>query len=153
MAQITAGTHLYIGTASFSDETGKWTFSDYKELFGVLSTPELGAEPNKIDITDLGCLKYKKYMNGLQDQDSISFEMLFDNSSDTAPFRLLTAAEAAGGVHGFKLELPDTLGANGTTFEWAGEVSVKMNAINPDEALKFTLTTGLQSEFIVTNAA
>ncbi len=57
----TAGTEL-----AWAVETTKGTMpTSARFIPDIISMPDMSAEPEKIDVTDLSCLKYKKFIQGL----------------------------------------------------------------------------------------
>lgn len=64
----TAGTEL-----AWAVETTKGVMpTSARFIPDVLSMPDMNAEPEKIDVTDLSCKKYKKFINGLIDLSGAS---------------------------------------------------------------------------------
>ncbi len=64
----TAGTEL-----AWAVETSKGVMpTSARFIPDVISMPDMSAEPEKIDVTDLSCTKYKKFINGLIDLSGAS---------------------------------------------------------------------------------
>lgn len=65
---LTAGTEL-----AYAVETTAGTMPTSAHFIpDIISIPDMSAEPEKIDVTDLSCLKYKKHINGLIDLSGAS---------------------------------------------------------------------------------
>lgn len=64
----TAGTEL-----AWAVETSKGVMpTSAKYIPDIISMPDMSAEPEKIDVTDLSCTKYKKFISGLIDLSGAS---------------------------------------------------------------------------------
>ncbi|MCM1335307.1 MAG: hypothetical protein NC084_12840 [Bacteroides sp.] len=91
---ITAKTSLTIGNT---------------KIEGLTSTPDMGSEPEKIDITSFDNEKYKSYIPGLMDPGSLTFEFI----DKTSNFNAAYAAE--GTTNSYELTFPD-----GSKYAWSG---------------------------------
>jgi hypothetical protein len=69
--------------------------SSFTELEYLMEVPEFGGAPEKIDVTTLSD-KVKKYVPGIKDLGDLVFKFLYDNSSETANYRVLKSMENAG---------------------------------------------------------
>ena len=119
--------------------------STWNEIEGLLSTPDMGGSAEKIDVTTLKD-KSKKYIKGLIDYSDLTFGFLYDNSSDTAAYRVFRQLEDSEKLYDFKMELPD-----GTSFEFTGEVTTSLKGASVSARHEFTVTITLNSEIVVTN--
>lgn len=117
----------------------------FTELEYLMEVPEFGGAPEKIDVTTLSD-KVKKYVPGTKDLGDLVFKFLYDNSSDTANYRVLKGLEDAGKAVTFQIEYPD-----GTTHQFDAVPSVKMDAGTLNGALTFSATMVLHSDITVTN--
>lgn len=117
----------------------------FTELEYLMEVPEFGGAPEKIDVTTLSD-KVKKYVPGIKDLGDLVFKFLYDNSSETANYRVLKGLEDTGAAATFKLEYPD-----GTAHQFDAIPSVKMDAGTLNGALTFSATMVLQSDITVTN--
>ena len=125
------------------DSTGAG--SSYTDLPLLMEVPELGGTPEKVDVTVLSD-SVKKYIDGVKDYGDLQFKFLYDNSSETASYRVLKGLEGSETPTKFQIALPDE-----TKFSFSGFVSVKMDSAAVNAALTFTLSIALQSEIEVTN--
>ena len=119
--------------------------SSYINLEGLQEVPEIGSEPEKIDVTTLSD-KAKKYEQGIGDYGDLEFTFKYDNSSATAPFRILKGFEANKTVVKFQMEFPD-----GTKFKWDAQVSVKIGGGGVNSLITFTLSMSLSSDVYIEN--
>lgn len=119
----------------------------FTELAGLQEIPEMGGTPEKVEVTTLknGA---KRYINGVVDYGDLAFKFLYDNSSADSAYRILRQLEAARTVSDFRVELPD-----GTTFEFSGQATTKLDNAGVNAALKFTVMVTLNSEIVVTDPA
>lgn len=114
--------------------------SSYTDLDYLMEIPEIGGDPEKIDVTVLTD-KVKKYTRGIGDPGDLPFVFLYDASTATSNYRVLKAIELSGEVASFKLTYPD-----GTGHEFDAEVSVKIGGGGVNAAKTFTASMFLQSD-------
>ncbi|RKD22454.1 Phage tail tube protein, TTP [Caminicella sporogenes DSM 14501] len=119
--------------------------TDFTEIELLMEVPELGGDPEKIDVTTLSD-KVKKYIPGVKDLGDLAFKFLYDNSTANSNYRVLKGLEENNTLATFKVQYPD-----GTAHEFDAYVSVKMDAAAVNAALTFTATFSLQSDITVTN--
>jgi len=110
-----------------------------------MEVPELGGTGEKIDVTTLSDT-VKKYIHGIKDYGDLVFKFLYENSTATANYRVLTEMEKANEPVAFQIKYPD-----GTTHEFDAIPSVKMDAGSINGALTFSVTMELQSEIEITH--
>ncbi len=121
--------------------------SDFTEIEYLMEVPEFGGTPEKIDVTVLSD-KTKRYVPGINDLGDLVFKFLYDNSSETANYRVLKGLADNGTKATFKLEYPD-----GTAHQFDAVPAVKMDAGAINGALTFSATMMLQSDITVANPA
>ncbi|REK69342.1 phage tail tube protein [Paenibacillus paeoniae] len=127
-------------TLSYRDGGTTW-----KEIELLMEVPELGGDPEQIDVTTLKD-GVRKYIPGVKDLGDLSFQFLYDNSGPTSNFRVLKGFQDEGTAVPFKVEYPD-----GTAHEFSAMVNVKMDSSAVNAALQFTASFFLQSDITVTN--
>lgn len=136
------GTKLSVATIPTSSSTQP----TYKSLYGLFSVPEMGGTPEQIDVTNLEDA-HKRSILGINDNGTADFEFYAteDETDATAQIRdtwnILRGYQTAGDPLLWKLEYPD-----GEGFEWQGHCSVRRQSVGVNNAVKFTLTVGLESE-------
>jgi len=118
---------------------------NFTEIAGLMEVPELGGDPEQIDVTTLSD-EVRKYIPGVRDLGELAFNFLYDNSENDSNFRVLKRLQEGNSVDTYKVEYPD-----GTTHEFNAFVSVKMDAAAINEALTFTATFSLQSDIEITD--
>lgn len=112
----------------------------YTKLVGLKEVPEFGIEPEKVENTTLED-KVKKYEFGIGDAGELEYKFSYDNSSATAPYRILRTAADNKTKLFFKQAYPD-----GTEVQFEGQVSVKLGGGGVNSVIEFTLKIALQSE-------
>lgn len=122
----------------------KTTGSTYADLLLLQEVPEVGGDPEKVEVTTLAD-GVKKYIPGVRDLGDLTFTFLYDNSTDGS-YRILSGLQAAGTLTSFKITYPDT-----TTHAFDAYVNVKMGASSVNSPLTFSLTLTMNSEIVVTN--
>ena len=119
----------------------------YTVLDNMIDFPDLGADPEKVDITVLTDAR-KRYMKGLQDSDNMDFTFLYDNTSATSNYRVIHGLETAGKSIDWELTFPD-----GAKFHFSGEVSTKVSGGTNNEAIKFVASIVCNSDITVVDPA
>ncbi len=104
--------------------------SAFEEVEGLQAVPEIGGDPEQVDVTTLADAN-KKYISGIQDMDSLEFTYLYDK----AAFTKLKAVQTSGKEADFKLTYPD-----GAVCSFTGGVTVKMGSGEVNGAYQFTLS-------------
>lgn len=117
--------------------------SDFVELDGVVSTPEMGSSPEKVDVTNLAD-KNKRSINGLNDfGDSLEFGMNYLAENDQ--FDKLWTAQDNKDILEWKLSYPD-----GRSFAWQGQPSIKLGAVEVGKQVDYTLSITVGSTVTMT---
>jgi hypothetical protein len=117
----------------------------YTELTYLLEVPELGGDPEQVEVTTLRD-GVRKYIPGVKDLGDLAFQFLYDNETATSNYRVLKGLQDAGDVVSFRVEYPD-----GTTHDFDALINVKMDSAAVNAALTFTVTFFLQSDIDTTN--
>ncbi|MGM0214969.1 phage tail tube protein [Enterococcus sp. AZ109] len=104
--------------------------STYTDVKGLQSTPEVGGDPEQVEVTDLSDSK-KRYVSGLQDVDTLEFGVLYDS----AVFGALETLQSNDTSVDWELAFPD-----GSKFTFKGKPTVKMGGAEVNGALAFTLS-------------
>ncbi|MFF2449368.1 phage tail tube protein [Neobacillus sp. NPDC058068] len=119
--------------------------STFEEIDLLMEVPDLGGEPEKVEVTTLKD-SVKKYIPGVRDLGDLVFKFLYDNSSTTSNYRVLRGLQDAGKPVDFKVTYPDK-----TEHAFTAYVNVKMDSGAPNAALTFSAGMSLQSDIVVTN--
>lgn len=130
-------------TLSFKKSSG----STFTELEHLMEVPEMGGDPEKVEVTTLKDA-VKKYIPGIRDLGDLAFKFLYDNSTATSNYRVLKELQEDNETATFKVTYPD-----GSSHQFVAYVSVKMDAGAVNAALTFTANMSLQSDITVTDPA
>lgn len=114
----------------------------YSEVPGLMECPEMGGSAEKVEVTTLADAS-KRYINGVVDYGDMTFKFLYDNSAETSSYRVMNTLK---GVNPFKVEFPD-----GTSFEFTGTPTTKVDSASVNGALTFTVTIAPNSAITITN--
>ena len=106
----------------------------WSKLIDITKYPQIGGEPEQIEVTRLTDLK-KRYINGLQDTQSLTFEANYLLED----YRRLNAEEVTDNMNTYRLCFGDELGTDGC-FEWSGKISVFVSEGESNAARKMTFT-------------
>lgn len=128
-------------TLSYKSSTGS-TFTVIEHLMEV---PELGGDPEKVDVTTLSS-PVKQYIPGIRDLGDLTFKFLYDNETSTSNYRVLRELQEENKVVSFKVEYPD-----GTGHQFDAYVNVKIDSAAVNAAMTFTASMSLQSDIMVTH--
>lgn len=101
----------------------------YTTIGSVTSIPDIGSEPERVDVTTLADAN-RKYIKGLQDQDNLTFASVYRKSI----FNTLKAAEKTDTVYDWKISYPD-----GTSFTFTGSFSLIFSGAEINGALAFSI--------------
>lgn len=112
--------------------------TDYTKLLDLQEIPDMGAAPEKIDVTTLDS-ENKEYINGIGDLGDLAFKFLYNAGTDKS-FALLKGLEVEGKAVDFKLTLSD-----GSSFTFKAFVSVTLNGGSINAAVMFTLNLTVNS--------
>lgn len=118
---------------------------DTNVLYGLNSVPQMGGEPAKIDVSNMAD-KIDRFIPGRQTAESLSFEFYYNKGAVSGAGENVTSdafaalKEAEGVLKDWTLTYAD-----GSSYSWKGKPTVYMNAMNPNEAMKFTLSVSLES--------
>lgn len=116
------------------------TKGNYQNLVGLKEVPEFGIEPEKVENTTLADT-VKKYEFGIGDAGELKYKFAYNNSSATAPYRVLRKAADGKKKLYFEQTYPD-----GTKVTFEDQVSVKLGGGGVNAVIEFTLKIALQSE-------
>lgn len=112
--------------------TAKGTYN--KRLYGWLSIPAIGGEPNELDTSSLDNTKYETIKYGLQPAVKFNIEFNMEDPSTEANINLVNGMAETGAIYYFQITR-----ANGITHEFASTVSYGFNEVGVNEIDKFTL--------------
>lgn len=127
MELISSGTKFYLNGNS---------------LYGLKSTPDMGGEREKREVTNL-LDPARRYIAGLYKYDELVFGFFYNSAEENpnvtggqvaAAYQTARAVERAGTAVPQRLEFPD-----GTGFSWSGQIATKIKSMNPDGVMEFSI--------------
>jgi len=130
MAISTAKTTLSFGATG----TGPFT-----KLVDIISYPDMGSAPSKLDTTTLTEPVFKTSILGLQDAPDLTFECNYDET-------VYNTINVLTGTHFFKLEF----GTSDGSFAWSGDVKIFAQGGGVDEVRKMTVVLSASTPIVFT---
>ena len=122
--------------------SGTAYFLNGQNLYGLKSTPGIGGEREKKEVTNLLDTAHR-YIAGLYKYDDLTFDFYY-NSADTNPnvsaeqtaaaYRAARAVEVSGASVPQKIQFPD-----GTYFTWTGQIATKIKSMDADGVMEFSI--------------
>jgi hypothetical protein len=112
--------------------TAKGTYN--KRLYGWLSIPEIGGEPNEIDTTTLDNEEFETVKYGLKPAVKMAIEFNMEDPDTEANINLVHDMAETGQTYYFEITRP-----SGIKHEFASKVKYGFNEIGVNEIDKFTL--------------
>ena len=106
--------------------------SNWTRMYGLLSIPDIGGEPNKIDTTCLDNEEYETFIYGLKPAVELGYEFNMEDPSSTANFKVASDMETAGTSYYWRITY-----ANGVTVSYKSKVKLDIKATNSGDLLKF----------------
>lgn len=125
---------LGINSATSTNTTAGGTFT---KLTDIVSYPDLGSAPSKLDTTTLSDTMYKTSIFGIQETPDMTFECYYDEDV----FSAISALTASN--YFFQLEL-----STDGKFNWQGQVDVFVTGAGVDEVRKMNVVTSVSSPLI-----
>ena len=111
-----------------------------KEISGLTDIPDMGAAPEKLDVTTLAD-EYRQYINGVKDFGDLEFTFIYE-SGDDGNYAQLAALEGAG-VQECIVTFPDN-----ATFTFSGDIAVRIVGVGVNAVITFVMSVALQSEIV-----
>lgn len=115
-------------------QTGTGQQATWNKIKGLISVPDVGGEPKKIDTTTLDNLKYETNKNGLMPAQNYEFEFNLEDPSANANIKQASDLEDAGDVYSWKLTY-----SNGIVVTFDSTVRTAIKAGKSDELIKFSM--------------
>lgn len=111
------------------NEDGKWA-----ELIPITKYPQIGGDPEQIEVTTLRDTK-KRYINGLEDTQKMEYGANYTKEN----YALLKPIATSGEMKTYRLCFGDNLGTDGC-FEWSGRMSLYISEGESNAARGMTFT-------------
>lgn len=113
---------------------------DGKEIAGLTDIPDMGAAPEKLDVTTLAD-EYRQYINGVKDFGDLEFTFIYESGAD-GNYAQLAAMEGQG-VKECIVTFPDN-----ATFTFSGDIAVRIVGVGVNAVITFVMSVALQSEIV-----
>ena len=111
------------------------------EIAGLTDIPDMGASPEKLDVTTLAD-EYRQYINGVKDFGDLEFNFIYESGADG------NYAQLNSNV-GKDVECVVTF-PDGATFTFNGVISLRMLGVGVNAVITFAMSVALQSEIAYT---
>lgn len=124
----------------------KLTVGDYANVSGLTDIPDMGATPEKLDVTTLAD-EYRQYINGVRDFGDLEFTFIYESGAE-GNYAKLAAIEAAGQNVECSVEFPD-----GAKFAFEGEIALRIVGVGVNAVITFVMSVALASDIEYTAGA
>ena len=111
------------------------------EVEKIRTIPQIGSDPERLDVTHLKSER-REYIKGIQDTENLEFEAIYE--SDTYA-QILELEE--DGAKEWVITYPD-----GMTVTFTGEISTRLNGIEVNAALVYTIVLVPNTAPVITPA-
>jgi hypothetical protein len=119
----------------------------FTKLDGLFEIPDLGSEPEMIDVTNLSDGNMK-YIHGLKDYGSLTFSFIYDGEGADSNYKLLKDLEVAGNPVFWEVAIPGAAGdsTKEAKFDFSGTPAVWMSGAGVNARVEFQLSIALDSD-------
>ena len=104
-------------------------------ISGLTDIPDLGATPEKLDVTTLADPE-RHYIDGVKDYGDLEFNFVYEESGNFATLK---------GMEGEEKEVIVTFPDN-TKFTFSGTISVRMLGVGVNAVITFAMSVALSTE-------
>lgn len=106
------------------------------EVSGLTDIPDMGATPEKLDVTTLAD-PARQYINGIKDYGDLEFTFVYEEDGN---FAQLKGKEGQANIP-FVVTFPD-----GISFSFEGTLSLRMVGVGVNAVITFVMSVALSSE-------
>ena len=117
----------------------------YTRIHGLLSTPSIGEEPNKIDTTTLDNEKYETNVNGLMPAPNLNYEFNMEDPDVEANINQVNTLAESGNTYYWKLTM-----SNGIVHSYRSKVTYGFKEVGVNEISGFTMYHAPIGEIVTT---
>lgn len=119
-----------------------------KNISGLTDIPDMGATPEKLDVTTLAD-DVRKYINGVKDYGDLEFTFIYESGSNGNYKKLYDLIYDAQGE-----KLPENEAGNtecavtfpdGSKFDFTGTIDVRIIGVGVNAVITFAMTVALSS--------
>ena len=116
---------------------------DGKEISGLTDIPDMGAAPEKLDVTTLTD-EYRQYINGVKDFGDLEFTFIYESGADGNYAQLAEVAKKETNKNG---ETPCVVTfPDGVSFDFTGAIDVRILGVGVNAVITFAMSVALSSE-------
>ena len=116
---------------------------EIKNVSGLTDIPDMGATPEKLDVTTL-IDSSRQYIEGIKDFGDLEFTFIYESGADGNYAKL---NELVGkGPQSCVVRFP---GEGGASFEFTGEISLRIIGVGVNAVITFAMSVALQSEIVM----
>ena len=109
-----------------------------KNVSGLTDIPDMGATPEKLDVTTLADAS-RQYIEGIKDYGDLEFTFIYESGAE-GNYAQLHALE---GVQECVVTFPD-----GSKFTFSGEVSLRIAGVGVNAVITFVMAVALSSDIV-----
>ena len=113
-------------------------FVNEQKVSGLTDIPDMGATPEKLDVTTLSDPS-RKYIEGIKDYGDLEFTFIYE-SGDDGNYAQLNKLE---GEQSCKVKFPD-----GSTFTFKGEISLRIVGVGVNAVITFVMAVALSEDIV-----
>lgn len=114
-----------------------------KNISGLTDIPDMGATPEKLDVTTLADAS-RQYIEGIKDYGDLEFNFIYESGADGNYAKL----NALDGDQECVVTFPD-----GSKFTFTGEVSLRILGVGVNAVITFAMSVALSSDIVYTAGA
>ena len=114
-----------------------------KNISGLTDIPDMGATPEKLDVTTLADAS-RQYIEGIKDYGDLEFNFIYESGTDGNYAKL----NALDGDQECVVTFPD-----GSKFTFTGEVSLRILGVGVNAVITFAMSVALSSDIEYTAGA
>ena len=114
-----------------------------QDVSGLNDIPDMGATPEKLDVTTLTD-DVRKYINGVKDFGDLEFNFIYESEADgnyAVLNQIAEKPENKAGETQCVVKFPD-----GARFEFKGEISLRILGVGVNAVITFAMSVALSSE-------
>jgi hypothetical protein len=116
---------------------------DVKNVSGLTDIPDMGATPEKLDVTTLADAS-RQYIEGIKDYGDLEFTFIYESGAE-GNYAQLNGLE---GQQDCVVTFPD-----GSKFSFKGEVSLRIVGVGVNAVITFVMAVALSSDIVYAPAA
>ena len=120
---------------------------DGKAISGLTDIPDMGATPEKLDVTTLAD-EVRKYISGVKDFGDLEFTFIYESGADGNYKQLndiVEKEENKNGETACSVKFPD-----GSQFAFKGEINLRIVGVGVNAVITFVMSVALSEDIAYT---